>query len=55
MAEFDPSRHLTLPEMVGFENRLAALPGVPVDPAPGRDADGAGPRAGLAREAGLAF
>ena len=36
MAEFDASRRLALLDMVGLENRLAALPGVPVDLAPGR-------------------
>jgi predicted nucleotidyltransferase len=34
MAEFDSSRHLTLLDMVGLENNLADLLGVPVDLAP---------------------
>ncbi len=31
VAEFDASRHLSLLDMVGLENRLADLLGVPVD------------------------
>ncbi len=36
MAEFDTSRHLTLLDMVGLENKLAELLGAPVDLAPAK-------------------
>jgi len=36
MAEFDPAKRLTLLDMVGLENRLAAILGAPVDLAPAK-------------------
>jgi predicted nucleotidyltransferase len=34
IAEFDPAKHLSLLDMVGLENRLSDLLGVPVDLSP---------------------
>ena len=54
MAEFDTSRQFSLLDMVGFENRLADMLGVPVDLAPANSLkDGIRERA--TREAVLAF
>ena len=36
MAEFDASKRLSLLDMVGLENRLADILGVPVDLAPAK-------------------
>jgi predicted nucleotidyltransferase len=36
MAEFDTSKEFSLLDMVGLENRLAAILGVPVDLAPAK-------------------
>jgi predicted nucleotidyltransferase len=54
MAEFDVSRQFSLLDMVGLENRLADILGVPVDLAPAKSLkDGIRERA--TREAVLAF
>jgi uncharacterized protein len=54
MAEFDSSKKFSLLDMVGMENRLADILGVPVDLAPAKSLkDGIRERA--AREAVLAF
>jgi hypothetical protein len=54
MAEFDATRQLSLFDMVGLENRLADILGVPVDLAPaGSLKDGIRDR--VNREAVLAF
>jgi hypothetical protein len=54
IAEFDTSKQFSLLEMVGLENRLADILGVPVDLAPARALrDGIRERA--QREAVLAF
>jgi predicted nucleotidyltransferase len=54
MAEFDNSRAFSLLDMVGIENRLADILGVPVDLAPAKSLkDGIRERA--TRESVLAF
>lgn len=54
LAEFDPACRFSLLDMVGFENRLADILGVPVDLAPAKSLKD-GVRERVAREAVLAF
>ena len=54
MAEFDVSRQFSLLDMVGLENRLADILGVPVDLAPAKSLKD-GIRERVTREAVLAF
>jgi predicted nucleotidyltransferase len=54
MAEFDTAQQFSLLDMVGFENRLADILGVPVDLAPWNSLK-EGIRERVTREAVLAF
>jgi uncharacterized protein len=54
MAEFDRTKQLSMIDMVGLENRLADILGVPVDLAPAKELKG-GIRDRATREAVLAF
>jgi predicted nucleotidyltransferase len=54
MAEFDPAKQFSLLDMVGLENRLAEILGVPVDLTPARALKDR-VRERVTREAVLAF
>jgi len=54
IAEFDASRQFSLLDMVGLENRLADILGVPVDLAPAKSLR-EGSRERATREAVLSF